>query len=102
MKTMSAQQARATFSDVLVSINATNEPVVVQEDGKPVAVIISPEAFERQQEGFNQRFWETVDRIRERNAEKNPDEELTFITEVVEEVRQERHDEAQRKTKDRR
>lgn len=48
------------------------------------------------------RFWQTVDRIRERNADKDPDEELNFITDVVEEVRQERHEADRRKTEGRR
>ncbi len=50
----------------------------------------------------DERFWQTVDRIRERNADKDPDEELTFITGVVEEVRQERHEADRRKTEGRR
>lgn len=42
-----------------------------------------------------QRFWRAVDRIRTSNAERNPDEEGSFIRDMVEEVRQERYDAAQ-------
>ena len=38
------------------------------------------------------RFWAAVDRIRERNADKDPDEVCRDVTEVVEEVRQERYE----------
>ncbi len=78
---------------------------MVQEKGKPTAVRTSLEAFEhieRQQEDVKQRFWQTVDPIRERNAEKDPEEEMAFITEMVEEVRQEHYDAAQRKITGRR
>ncbi len=37
------------------------------------------------------RFWQAAERIGERNRDKDPDEDLAFITQVVEEVRQERH-----------
>jgi hypothetical protein len=39
-----------------------------------------------------ERFWRAVDQIRARNADKNPAEEMDFITKVVEEVRQAHHD----------
>lgn len=105
MRTMPVHQLRANVGDVLGSVTYTKEPVMVQKKGKPVAAMTSPEAFEhieQQQEDGKQRFWRTADRIRERNAEKDPEEEFAFITGVVEEVRQEHHDAAQRKTKDRR
>lgn len=49
---------------------------------------------EREQSGdtIRERFWQTVERIRAQNAEKDPDEVLREITEVVEEVRQERYE----------
>lgn len=42
------------------------------------------------------RFWQAVERIRERNKDKDPDEVLAFVTQVVEEVRQERYEREQR------
>jgi hypothetical protein len=44
-----------------------------------------------------ERFWQAVDQIRERNADKDPDEELSLITDVVEEVHQEQYDANRRK-----
>lgn len=54
------------------------------------------ETTEQDQDEIERRFWQAVDRIRERNADKDPDEELAFITEVVEEVRQEQYDREQK------
>lgn len=39
-----------------------------------------------------QRFWAIADRIQEHNADKDPDEVYHAVTEVVEEVRQERYE----------
>ena len=42
-----------------------------------------------------ERFWTAVEEIGERNADKDPDEVLRVVTEVVEEVRQERYEREQ-------
>lgn len=91
VKRMSSQEARANFSDLLGSVYYTKEPVIVEKKGKPVAVMISPEQFETVQKD-DEWLWQVVDHIRARNVDKNPDEVLRDVTEVVEEVRQERYD----------
>jgi hypothetical protein len=45
-----------------------------------------------QMDETTQRFWQTVEQIRARNADKDPDEVLREVTEVVEEVRRERYE----------
>lgn len=69
----------------------------MEKKGKAVALAGTTEADEQVngQEQRRQRFWQTVDQIRERNADQDPDEALAFITAVVEGVRQERHERAQ-------
>jgi hypothetical protein len=73
------------------------EPMMVKNTSKPGTTIIEPETDEplTEQEARRERFWQTVDQIRERNADKDPDAELAFITEVVEEVRREQHEREQ-------
>jgi hypothetical protein len=74
---------------------------MVQKKGNPTAVVESPESDEQRQEQADQawdRMWRAIDQIRERNADKDPDEELTFITQVVDEVRQERYERKQRES----
>ncbi len=46
--------------------------------------------------------WRAIDRIRERNADKDPDEVLANVTRIVEEVRQERYEREQREAQDHR
>lgn len=68
---------------------------------KLVAVLISPETADqtRDQEERRGRFWRAAERIAARNCDKDPEAELPFITEVVEQVRQERYEQEQAQTK---
>jgi PHD/YefM family antitoxin component YafN of YafNO toxin-antitoxin module len=71
--------------------------VIVERKGKPFAVVISPEEWE-QIERQRADAWATIDRLRERNADKDPDEVLQDVTAEVEAVRQERYDQTQRRS----
>jgi hypothetical protein len=73
--------------------------------GKPAAVLPRPETeglSDQERQQVMERFWQAVERIGERNADKDPDEELAFITEVVEEARQEHYERARREAEERR
>jgi len=89
VRTITARGATTNFADVLGTIAKTKETVIVEDAGQPVAVIVSPDDYREQ---AWQRFWATVDRIRERNVDKDADEVYRDVTEVVEEVRQERYE----------
>lgn len=93
VRRMSAKDARANFSELLGSVYYTKEPVIVEKKGKPYAVMISLEQYERLQRARD-RAWAIVDEIRARNAEKDPEEVLRDVTEVVETVRQERYEQS--------
>ena len=95
VRRMSARDARANFSELLGSVYYTKEPVIVEKKGKPYAVMISPEQYEqlRQQK---ERAWATVDRIRERNADKTEEEVMRDVDEAVEAVRQELYEREKR------
>ena len=88
---MSAREARANFSDLLGSVYYTGEPVVVERRGRAFAVVISPEDYQRLTKE-SEEDWAVIDRIRERNADKDPDEVLKDVTAEVEAVRQERYE----------
>lgn len=90
VRRMSTKDARANFSELLGLVYYTKEPVVVERKGKPFAVVISPDQYamlERELE----RSWHALHQVQEQNADKDPDEVLRDVTEVVETVRQERH-----------
>lgn len=89
-KRVSAREARANFSELLGTVYYNKEPVIIEKNGKPFAVVISPEQYEQLQ-AEEDADWAILDRLAERNADKDPDEVLRDVTAVVEEVRQERY-----------
>lgn len=97
---MSAREARANFGDLLGLVYYTKEPVIVEKKGRPFAVVISPEDYEWLAKEREQAF-QVVDKIRERNVDKDPNVVLRDVTTVVEDVRQEMYGEKNKTTKNR-
>src|SRR5690242_21703058 len=88
VRTISVEAAKRDFADLLSGIGDEQEMIVVDDAGNPVAVVMSPEAF---QTFRRERAWAPIRQVQERNANQDPDEVLRDVTEVVEEVRQEQH-----------
>jgi len=44
------------------------------------------------EEAEKERFWRVVNQIQDRQKDEDPEETLRFVTEIVEEVRQERYE----------
>jgi PHD/YefM family antitoxin component YafN of YafNO toxin-antitoxin module len=68
---------------------------MVERKGKPFAVVISPDQYAMLEKEL-ERAWQTVGRVRERNAGKDPDEVFQDVTATVEAVRQELYEESRR------
>lgn len=92
IKTIPAKQARDNFSDLLGAVYYGKEAVVVEKKGKPVAVVINPEEYNRYRKAARERFFETVDDVQAKNIHKNVTEVLEDITRMVETVRQDRYE----------
>lgn len=86
VKTISANDARESFGDLLGAIDATKEPIVVERDGRPVAVVISPDDFARLQ-ADQAAGWGVIARLRERNTNRDPDEAFADASLAVTEAR---------------
>lgn len=70
------------------------EADVVEEHSKTVPGAMCPDQFElleTEKQQCRERMWEAIERIGERNADKDPDEVLADVTAVVAEVRRERN-----------
>ncbi len=46
MKTLSISEAKMKLSGLIDTINATDEEIVITRNGRPAAVLVSPEKFE--------------------------------------------------------
>ena len=86
VRKMSTAEARAHFSDLLGSVYFTKEPVIVERKGKPFAVVISPDEYQRllEEEAVD---WAVIEDVQARNANKDPGEVLDDVTAEVEAVR---------------
>ena len=56
MNTLSVSEAKMKLSALVDSVKATDEEVVITKNGKPVAVLVSPEEFESWHETMAVRF----------------------------------------------
>jgi prevent-host-death family protein len=94
VKRLSSREARANFAELLGAVYYTKEPVIVEKKGKPYAVMISPEQYDaiRQEE---ERTWQLIDELRQKNAQFDPEEIEADVTAEVEAVRQQRYEEEQ-------
>jgi antitoxin YefM len=86
VRTVSITEARADLFDLLGTVHDTHETIIVERQGEPYAVVISPDQYERLHRE-QERAWATVDRIRARNADKAEEDVLADVTEEVEAVR---------------
>jgi prevent-host-death family protein len=96
VRRISVVDARANFSSLLGGVHYSKEAVMVERNGKPFAVVVSPEEYQQIQER-QERAWKSVERLQELNADKDPEEVLADVTAEVEAVRQERYEQQQRK-----
>ena len=46
MKTLSVSEAKMKLSGLIDAVNATDEEVMITKNGRPAAVLVSPEEFE--------------------------------------------------------
>ncbi|MDQ6850291.1 MAG: type II toxin-antitoxin system Phd/YefM family antitoxin [Actinomycetota bacterium] len=89
---MSVKEARENFSDLLGMVYYGKEPVIVERKGKPMAVLISPEQYERYERQVMQRFGQVLDELHNVNAGTDPDEIQRDVDEAVAEVRREQYE----------
>jgi prevent-host-death family protein len=88
---MSAREARERFSDIVSRAYYKNEPTIVERQGKPMAVVISPEQYAQLQRQGRQELFEIIRAIHDRNRDADPAEIEAEIDAAVAEVRQDEH-----------
>ena len=56
MNTISVSEAKMKLSALVDAVKETDEEVVITKNGRPVAVLVSPDEFESWRETMNVRF----------------------------------------------
>lgn len=93
VKKVSTSEARAHFGDVINSVYYSKEPIAVEKKGKVLAVLVSPERFQRMQEQ-DERNWAIVEAAWERVPPRDEDE---VLAEAVDEVKRTRREMAEKR-----
>lgn len=81
-------KAQSDLDALIDAVDAADEPVIVEDQGKRRLVVMSPEEYDRLRGDRNERNWEMIQHVQERNADKDPDEIMRDVNQAVEEVRQ--------------
>ena len=94
----------ARWREVLGELRRTGKRVVIAQDGTPIAALISAvdlrlfELWERGQRQAKAAFFEAVRELHALNQDADPVEVESFVTGIVEQVRQERYEREQRRS----
>lgn len=89
-KRVSDEVARERLADLLGEVANSDETIIVEKAGRPVAVLISPEQYERYLGHLESRFAAAVEEIRHRNERRHPNAVQREVSEIVKLVRRER------------
>lgn len=87
-KIITAKEARDNFADLLGMVYYGKESVTIEKQGRPFAVVVHPDQYERFKQIAKERFFEIVDTVQAKNKNVSPKKVLKNVTKVVEEVRQ--------------
>ena len=85
-------QIRDNLSEILGRVKFGSEVVTIEKKGKPYAVIISPEEYERYKEAARKAFAATIASIQAKNVGVDEKELMEDVTKEVEAVRQEMYE----------
>lgn len=91
---VTAKQARDNFTDILGTVYYGKQPVIVERKGRPFAVVLNPEEYERYEkykEAAKKRIFEIIGEIQAANQGADYNEVLKDVTEEVEKVRKDRY-----------
>lgn len=75
------------LESLLARLRDSEDTVALAVDGETLGIVISPEEYERLRGDRNERNWEMIQRVQERNADKDPDEIMRDVNQAVAEVR---------------
>jgi prevent-host-death family protein len=88
--TMTATDARVHFGELLRAVNETNEPMTIEKNGEPVAVVLSPTQYHRLKSQQKSGWWQLVQEPRRAFAPLRERGELPDPAELINEEREKR------------
>lgn len=89
---VTAKQARDNFTDILGTVYYGKQSVIVERKGRPFAVVVNPEEYEKYEnykEAARKRIFEIIEEIQVVNKGAKYEKVLKDVTDEVEKVREE-------------
>ena len=91
-QTLSVTEAQRSFDRLVDAVAQEGARIIVEEDGRPVAGLVSSADVERlnRLDAYREDPWSVLDEIHARNQDKDPEEVERDVAEAIAEVRRER------------
>lgn len=91
-QTVSRSDAPGNFGGLVDEVVQKGTRVVVEDDGRPVAALVSTADLDRlnRLDGYREDPWSVIEEIHARNKDKDPEEVERDVAEAIAEVRRER------------
>lgn len=86
IRKMSAKEARDRFAEVLGQVHYGKDTVIVEKQGKPMVAVIDMDRYERLMKAWDGPF-AVIDRIRDKNRDKDPEAIQKDVAAAIAEVR---------------
>lgn len=90
-QTMTTIDTQRDFGRLVKRVSKNQTRVVVEENGQPVAALVSPDDLDqlRRLDSYREDPWRVIDEIHARNRDKDPEEVERDVAEAIAEVRAE-------------
>ncbi len=92
MITMSAKEARENFSEILGTVRYGDQSVLVEKQGKPYAVLISPEDYNLLQKKAKSDLFEMIDVLHKDMGDVDESSIYEEVASITEEIRKEHYE----------
>src|SRR5215212_6866100 len=95
---ITVSKARENLAEILGRVKFGHEVVTIEKQGKPFAVIISPDQYEAFRRNARLRLGEIAGEIHALNTQYSAEEVMKDVTNAVEDIRRKRYERSTQNT----
>lgn len=87
VRTATATELKKPLGDVYADLEATNESLVIRDNGVAIAALLTGSEYEQYREWLRNAAWASVEAAREHNAHLSAEEITEEVDRIVDRVR---------------